>query len=94
MGERQSASSSGRGQGEGVHYQDTKGFCNSASIERVKELDYALTPGRHVGLPDDEDDFNFNDRFSSLKAEFDAQLKEETELNKLILENLKKVKLV
>ena len=73
-------------------YQDIKGFCNSAFIERVKELDYVLTPGRYVGLPDDEDDFDFNERFSNLKAEFEAQLKEEAELNKIILENLKKVK--
>ena len=75
-------------------YQDIKGFCNSASIERVKELDYVLTPGRYVGLPDEEDDFNFNERFTALKTEFEAQLKEEAKLNKAILENLKKVKLV
>lgn len=73
-------------------YEDIKGFCNSASIERVKELDYVLTPGRYVGLPDDEDDFDFKERFTSLKAEFEAQLKEEEKLNALILENLKKVK--
>jgi type I restriction enzyme M protein len=36
-----------------------------------------LTPGRYVGLPDDEDDFDFNERFSRLKSEFEAQLKEE-----------------
>lgn len=75
-------------------YEDIKGFCNSASIDRVKELDYVLTPGRYVGLPDDEDDFDFNERFTGLKAEFEAQLKEEEALNKQILENLKKVKLV
>ena len=75
-------------------YQDIKGFCNSASIERVKELDYVLTPGRYVGLPDEEDDFNFNEKFTALKTEFEAQLKEEAKLNKAILENLKKVKLV
>jgi type I restriction enzyme M protein len=74
-------------------YEDVKGFCNSASIERVKELDYVLTPGRYVGLPDDEDDFDFNERFTSLKAEFESQLKEEEKLNKAILENLKKVKM-
>ena len=76
------------------NYEDVKGFCNSASIERVKELDYVLTPGRYVGLPDDEDDFDFNERFTTLKAEFEAQLEEEAKLNQAILENLKKVKLV
>ena len=85
-----SPSPSGRGGGEGF-YQDIKGFCNSASIERVRELDYVLTPGRYVGLPDDEDDFDFNERFAKLKAEFEEQLKEEEKLNALIIENLKKV---
>jgi type I restriction enzyme M protein len=76
--------------GEG-HYQDVKGFCASASLERVAELDYVLTPGRYVGLPDEEDDFNFAERFNALKAEFEAQLIEEAELNQAIAENLAKV---
>jgi len=73
------------------NYEDIKGFCNSASIEKVRELDYVLTPGRYVGLPDEEDDFDFEERFIKLKAEFEEQLKEEEELNKQILENLKKI---
>jgi type I restriction enzyme M protein len=72
-------------------YIDIKGFCNSASIERVRELDYVLTPGRYVGLAVEDDDFDFNERFAKLKTEFEAQLKEEARLNKLILENLGKI---
>jgi len=89
-GKGKSPSPSGRGGGEGV-YEDIKGFCNSASIDRVRELDYVLTPGRYVGLPDDKDDFDFNEQFRKLKTEFEAQLKEEERLNKLILENLGKI---
>ena len=74
-------------------YEDVKGFCNAAPIKRVRELDYVLTPGRYVGLPDDEDDFDFKERFTQLKAEFEAQLKEEEKLNALIAESLAKVKL-
>jgi len=74
-------------------YQDIAGFCASVSLERVKELDYVLTPGRYVGLPDDEDDFNFAERFNALKLEFEAQLVEEEKLNKAIAENLARVKL-
>jgi len=73
------------------NYEDIKGFCNSAPIERVRELDYVLTPGRYVGLPDDEDDFDFAERFTKLKKEFEEQLKEEERLNALILENLARV---
>jgi type I restriction enzyme M protein len=50
-----------------------------------------LTPGRYVGLPEEEDDFNFEERFTSLKKEFTEQLKEEERLNALILENLARV---
>ena len=77
---------------EGGAYQDVPGFCASVPVSRVAELDYVLTPGRYVGLPEEEDDFNFEERFTALKAEFEAQLKEEERLNKLILENLAKIK--
>ncbi len=74
-------------------YKDIKGFCASVSKEKVAELDYVLTPGRYVGLPEEDDDFDFNERFTSLKAEFEEQLKEEAELNKRIKENLDRIKL-
>ena len=73
-------------------YEDMKGFCASVPLERVQELDYVLTPGRYVGLPDEEDDFNFAERFAELKAEFEAQLAEEAALNQAIAENLARVK--
>jgi len=75
------------------NYEDVKGFCASATKERVAELDYVLTPGRYVGLAEEEDDFDFAERFTSLKAEFEAQLKEEADLNERIAANLKKVKI-
>ena len=59
----------------------------------MKELDYVLTPGRYVGLPDEEDDFDFAQRFAALKAELEEQLKEEARLNEVIRENLNKIKL-
>jgi type I restriction enzyme M protein len=56
-------------------------------------LDYVLTPGRYVGLPDEEDDFDFKERFTGLKKEFEEQLKEEERLNRVIMENLARVQI-
>jgi len=78
--------------GEG-EYENIKGFCASVPVTRVAELDYVLTPGRYVGLPDEEDDFNFPERFAALKAEFEAQLQEEAVLNQAIAESLARVQL-
>jgi len=72
-------------------YEDVAGFCMAAPISRVAELDYVLTPGRYVGLEEEEDDFDFAERFTALKAEFDTQLQEEATLNNRINTNLSKI---
>ena len=74
-------------------YEDVAGFCASVPVSKVAELDYVLTPGRYVGLPDEEDDFNFVERFTSLKTTLETQLAKEVELNAIIAENLSKIEL-
>jgi len=74
-------------------YNDIAGFCKCTTIEEIRNLNYALTPGRYIGLPDDEDDFNFAERFSLLKTELENQIAEEDALNKRIAKNLSKIKI-
>ena len=72
-------------------YEDQPGFCKAASLERVQELGYVLTPGRYVGLEEVEDDFDFGERFGELKSKLTEQMQEETRLNRVITEQLAKI---
>lgn len=70
------------------NYKDIPAFCASVPVDKVRALDFVLSPGRYVGLPEEEEDFNFAERFTALKKEFEEQLKEEAVLNEQILKNL------
>ncbi|MGE5342270.1 MAG: N-6 DNA methylase [Candidatus Omnitrophota bacterium] len=72
-------------------YQDIPGFCKSVMRDEIREKDYVLTPGRYIGLVEEEDDFDFMERFGKLKMKLEAQMNEEIRLNDLIRENLKRL---
>jgi type I restriction enzyme M protein len=37
-------------------YEDIAGYCKVADLDEIKQNDYILTPGRYVGLAEEEDD--------------------------------------
>jgi len=75
--------------GEGKEYEDIRGFCKSISLEDVKEHEYILTPGRYVGLAEEEEDLEqFEDKMKRLTSELKEQFDNSTELENRIKNNL------
>lgn len=74
------------------NYEDIKGFCKSATLQEVRDLGYALTPGRYVGLEEVDDEFDFKERFATFQDELMAQMYEEKALNARIIQNLQNIK--
>ncbi|TRZ78186.1 SAM-dependent DNA methyltransferase [bacterium] len=73
-------------------YKDIPAFCSSTAIEKVKELDYVLSPGRYVGLPEEKDDgIPFKDKMTGLTEELKNQMEKEKEMNKEIKRQLKNI---
>ena len=73
-------------------YEDEPGFCKSATLEAIREHDYALTPGRYVdAAATANDEIPFEDRFMKLKETLAEQFAEAEELRSLIQEKLEDV---
>ncbi len=50
--------------------EDVKGFCAVASLEDIAKQDYILTPGRYVGIEEQEDDGEpFEEKMARLTSE-------------------------
>ncbi len=77
---------------KGENYQDEVGFCKSATLEEIAQNDYILTPGRYVGIPEDEsDNVPFEEKMQELTSKLAEQVKQEEKLNQNLKEQLKKV---
>ncbi len=71
-------------------YEDEKGFCASVSLEQIVAQDYILTPGRYVGIVEEEGDgILFEEKMASLTATLFAQMEEAQRLDAVIREKLK-----
>jgi len=73
-------------------YEDIKGFCKSANIEEITKHNFVLTPGRYVGVKDEEDDgIPFEEKIAGLTKKLDEQMKKEKKLDEEIKKQLKNV---
>ncbi|MGB3730810.1 type I restriction-modification system subunit M [Microbacterium sp.] len=73
-------------------YADIPGFCYSATLAEIKAADYALTPGRYVGAPPEEDDGEpIEQKLERLKSELFAQFEETERLAAVVREQLGRV---
>lgn len=71
------------------NYEDIPGFCKIATLEEIKENNYTLTPGRYVGIKEEEDDgIPFEEKMTKLTTELSENMKESDKLTKEIKEIL------
>jgi type I restriction enzyme M protein len=79
-----------RGEAKDGTYEDVAGYCKAASLEDIQKNDYVLTPGRYVGVAEEEDDgIPFEEKMTALSKTLFEQMEESVQLDKVICENLK-----
>ena len=68
---------------------DERGFCAIASTEDIAKQDYILTPGRYVGIEEQEDDGEpFEEKMTRLSSELSELFKQSHKLESEIKERL------
>ncbi|WP_159516915.1 class I SAM-dependent DNA methyltransferase [Sunxiuqinia indica] len=73
-------------------YLDEKGFCKSANLADIRKHKFVLTPGRYVGIPDEEDDgIPFEEKVSELTSRLRKQMNEAQNLDVEIKTQLAKI---
>lgn len=69
--------------------EDQKGFCAVVSTEEIKKQDYILTPGRYVGIEEQEDDGEpFDEKMKRLTGELSDLFQKSHDLETEIWEKL------
>ena len=69
--------------------EDVKGFCAVVGTDEIAKQDYILTPGRYVGIEEQEaDDEPFDEKMTRLTGELSAMFAKSHELEEEIRKNL------
>ena len=71
------------------NYEDIQGFCKAAKLDEVREHEYVLTPGRYVGIEEQEDDgIPFEEKMAALTSELGELFEKSRSLEDEIRKNL------
>lgn len=74
------------------NYNNIKGFCYSATTEEIETNDFVLTPGRYVGIEDNQvDDIPFEEKMKSITSELSNQFEESHRLEEEIKKNMRAI---
>lgn len=74
------------------HCEDEKGFCAVADIAKIAEQDFILTPGRYVGIAEQEADSEpFEEKMTRLTGELSGMFEKSRELETEIRKQLKSI---
>ena len=69
--------------------EDVKGFCAVATLQDIAKQDYILTPGRYVGIEEQEDDGEpFEEKMARLTSELSGLFAKSHELEEEIRRKL------
>ena len=70
-------------------YEDIQGFCKAAKLDEVREHEYVLTPGRYVGIEEQEDDgIPFEEKMKALTSQLGELFEKSRSLEDEIRKNL------
>ncbi len=69
--------------------EEVKGFCAIADLDEIEKQDFILTPGRYVGIEEQEDDGEpFEEKMARLTSELSDLFAESHKLEEEIRKNL------
>jgi type I restriction enzyme M protein len=72
-------------------YKDVPEYCYSATKNEVKSKDYSLVPSKYIEFVNRDENIDFGDKMTALKAEFSELLKSEEQSKKDLLNVFKEL---
>ena len=79
-----------RGEEGAGEYKDIPGYCKAVTLDEIRNNGYVLTPGRYVGIREEEDDgIPFEEKMKRLTTDLEECFKKGKDLEEKIRENLK-----